>query len=199
MRALPAIAVVVTLLVAPARGEETLDEKVALCATCHGEEGKPVEPDYPIIWGQHYYYLYTQLRDYAAGRRVNEIMQGIVADLTKEEMQALAQYFSERPWPRLAVDRPSEPDQQRAAAMAGAAECSACHLAGFVGNSRVPRVSSQQPAYLQRTITEFRNRVRNNAPDKGALFRTFDDADIAAMAHYLAALQPPPSAGAGGG
>jgi cytochrome c553 len=197
MRHLVALLLALTPALTTARADQTLDEKIALCASCHGEDGKPVEADYPIISGQHYYYLYTQLRDYAAGRRANEIMQGIVADLTKEDMQALAQYFSEKPWPRLSVPMPSEADQKRAETMAGAAECSACHLAGFVGNSRVPRVSSQLPAYLERTITDFRNKVRNNAPDKGALFRTFDVADIAAMAHYLAALQPPPSAGGG--
>ena len=64
-----------------------------------GDAGLPVDSDIPIIWGQEFYYLYVQLKDYKAGRRANEIMQGIVADLDKKQMQALAQYFSEQPWP----------------------------------------------------------------------------------------------------
>jgi cytochrome c553 len=197
MRFLALLALAPLLLPAAAGADAALDERIALCASCHGEDGKPIEPDYPIIWGQHYYYLYTQLKDYKSGLRANEIMQGIVADLTRDDMKALAQYFSEKPWPRLEVASPSEDDERRAASMASSAECSACHLGSFVGNSRVPRVSSQQPAYLARTFTEYKNKIRNNAPDKGSLFRTFDDADMAAMARYLAAIQPPPSAGGG--
>ncbi len=38
---------------------QELDEMVALCTSCHGEDGRPIEPDIPIIWGQEYYYLYV--------------------------------------------------------------------------------------------------------------------------------------------
>ena len=54
-------------------------EKLQLCTSCHGEGGLPVNPDMPIIWGQNYYYLYVQLKDYAAGRRQNEVMTPIAA------------------------------------------------------------------------------------------------------------------------
>ncbi len=50
----------------------------------------------PVIWGQQFYYLYVQLKDYKAGRRQNEIMSSIVADLSREELKALAQYFSDQ-------------------------------------------------------------------------------------------------------
>lgn len=199
MRTATALALLLAIAPAAAHADAALDEKVAVCVGCHGEDGRPIQPDYPIIAGQHYYYLYTQLRDYQAGRRANEIMQGIVADLTKEEMQALAQHFAAQPWPRIEVAAASEDDTRRAEAVLDSAECTACHLAGMVGDSRVPRISSQQPAYLERTMLELKSRVRNNAPDIGAIFRTVDDADIAAMARYLGALVPPPSAGSGGG
>ncbi len=54
---------------------------VALCTSCHGEDGRPIEPDIPIIWGQEYYYLYVQLKDYKSGLRAHEIMNEIAADL----------------------------------------------------------------------------------------------------------------------
>jgi cytochrome c553 len=88
------------LLVAswPAEASE-LDDTIALCVSCHGEKGMPVEPDMPIIWGQEFYYIYVQLKDYKAARRHSEVMNDVVADLDKAEMKAISQHFSERPWP----------------------------------------------------------------------------------------------------
>jgi len=170
----------------PAAAAEDLEEQVETCAACHGEAGVPAEPDIPVIWGQEFYYLYVQLRDYGAGRRANDIMSGIVADMTKEQMQALAQYFAEKPWPNTsyAVDDATSNKGEKAL---GAGQCSQCHLGGYNGNSRIPRLAGQQPHYLERTMLEFKNKVRLNAPDKGALMRAFSDEDIAAMAETLAA------------
>jgi cytochrome c553 len=169
-----------------ASSADELEDQVALCASCHGENGMPAEADTPIIWGQEFYYLYVQLRDYNAGRRANDIMTGITAEMTKEEMQALAQYFADKPWPNtsFAVD-----DQVQSAGETslGAGQCSQCHLGGYNGNSRIPRLAGQQPHYLQRTMLEFKDKTRMNAPDKGALMRAFSDEEIAAMAETLAA------------
>ena len=72
----------------PASAAEDVSEQIALCTACHGAEGLPEDPAIPIIWGQEYYYIYVQLRDYQAGRRENEIMGGIVADLSRDQMKA---------------------------------------------------------------------------------------------------------------
>jgi cytochrome c553 len=177
-----------TMLVAQARDSsaDELEDQIALCTSCHGENGMPVEADTPIIWGQEFYYLYVQLRDYNAGRRANDIMSGITADMTKEEMQALAQHFAEKPWPStaFAVEDATRNAGEKAL---GAGQCPQCHLGGYNGNSRVPRLAGQQPLYLERTMLEFKNKIRLNAPDKGALMRAFSDEAIAAMAETLAA------------
>jgi cytochrome c553 len=65
-------------------------EKAAFCATCHGQDGVPVVPETPIIFGQHMFYLLTQLRDFRAERRASDIMTPIAKDLSDEEMTALA-------------------------------------------------------------------------------------------------------------
>lgn len=183
--ALLAATAVLTLQAADTLADD-LEERIAVCTTCHGEAGIPAEPDTPIIWGQEFYYLYVQLRDYNAGRRANEIMSGIAADMTKEQMQALAQYFADKPWPgtSFAVSDAASSLGERAL---GAGQCSQCHLGGYNGNSRIPRLAGQQPHYLQRTMLDFKNKVRLNAPDKGALMRAFGNDDIAAMAETLAA------------
>jgi len=171
-------------LAAPAAAE-SLEERVATCVSCHGAEGVPIEPRYPIIAGQHFYYLYVQLRDFKAGRRASEIMQPIAAELSKEEMQALARHFEAEAWPRLgfAADDQARGEGQRAA---GAGQCPQCHLGGYEGDSRVPRLAGQQVGYLEKTMLDFKNRVRLNLPAKGSLLASYDDAEIHALAEYLA-------------
>ncbi len=174
------------VLTSPMSTAQDVAEQIELCVACHGAEGIPDDPKIPIIWGQEYYYIYVQLRDYQAGRRENEIMGSIVADLTRDDMKALAEHFATQPWPG------TEFATDTAAASAGqsgltAGQCSQCHST-YTGDSRVPRLAGQQPAYLEQTMLDFKYRVRMNAPDKGSLMRSFEDDALRAMAHYLAGL-----------
>jgi cytochrome c553 len=164
-----------------------LESKIALCKGCHGADGLPGDPAIPIIAGQEFYYLYVQLKDYKAGRRANPIMGGIVAQMEKEEMQALARHFAEQPWPstQARADDATVALAQRATT---AGQCVQCHLGGYEGNSRVPRLAGQQPEYLEKTMLEFKNKVRLNSPAKGSLLKDFSDEEIAAMARHLGAL-----------
>ena len=47
-----------------------------------------------MIWGQNEGYLYLQLRDFKSGARKNDLMAPIAATLEKDDMLALAAYFS---------------------------------------------------------------------------------------------------------
>ena len=167
--------------------DEAPAETVALCAGCHGVAGLPTAVEIPILWGQEFYYLYVQLKDYKAGRRANEIMSGIVADLDKKTLRALAQHFSEQSWPGIGYRAP-EDEEGKALAALGAGQCVQCHLGGYEGNSRIPRLAGQQADYLELTMLEFKTKVRLNSPAKGSLLAAYPDDQIAAMAHYLAGL-----------
>ena len=66
-----------------------------VCAACHGPEGnKPSAPDQPILAGQHYDYLVRALTDYKIGRRTNPIMKGFAAQLSRQDIEDLAAWFS---------------------------------------------------------------------------------------------------------
>ncbi len=162
-------------------------EQVELCVSCHGEDGRPVVENAPILFGQEFYYMFVQLRDYAAGRRENEIMTPIAAELDRKQMEAVALYFSEQTWPRIQF---SATDQEIAIGetVGSAGQCPQCHLGGYNGNSRVPRLAGQKADYLTQTMLDFKHRVRKNAPDKSSLIEGFSDEDIQAMAHFLADL-----------
>jgi cytochrome c553 len=171
----------------PALAQDELEETLALCTSCHGDAGLPEESDIPIVWGQEFYYLYVQLKDYKAGRRANETMSGIVAELDKPTMQALAQHFAEQAWPYTGA-RASEEEEAVALGALAAGQCVQCHLGGYEGNSRVPRLAGQSADYLERTMLEFKTKVRLNSPAKGSLLGAYPDDQIRAMARYLAGL-----------
>lgn len=167
-------------------GAPNVEEQAKLCATCHGADGVPVSADIPVLAGQEYYYLYVQLKDYKSGLRANPIMSEMVQNLSKDDMKALAQHFSEMPWPQVTDELDgSKADKGKSALTAG--QCSQCHST-FQGDSRVPRLAGQHMTYLLQTMQDFKHKVRKNSPAKGSLMDSFSEEDLEAMAHYLAGL-----------
>jgi len=162
-----------------------LAQKVETCTDCHGAAGLPTRPDVPIIWGQEFYYLYVQLKDYKAGRRQNDDMSDIVASLSKQEMRELAQHFSSQAWPSTGFAAEST-DIASGETATAAGMCVQCHLRGYEGSSRIPRVGGQRVTYLERTMLAFKNKTRMNSPAKASLMAAYEEEDIAAMARYLA-------------
>ena len=165
-----------------------LDETLETCAGCHGDHashGVPVSEDIPILWGQQFYYLYVQLKDFKSGRRVNDIMQPIAEQFDKDQMKALAQYYADKKWPEVPAE-PSTADPGHLAQLIDEGQCSACHNT-FMGDSRLPRVAGQQYEYLIRTMIELRDNVRQNAAAMQALMRTYSDQDLEDLSRYLAA------------
>jgi cytochrome c553 len=163
-----------------------LEETVDICMACHGEDGVPIEADIPVLWGQQFYYLYVQMKDYKAGRRANEIMQPMVEGFTRDQMKALATYFSEKTWPGMPAAK--DADKAKAgSAQTGAGQCAQCHNT-YMGDSRIPRLAGQQEAYLLRTMLEFKNKIRLNSAAKGSLMKSYEDTSLEQMAHFLATL-----------
>lgn len=73
-------------------------KKAETCKACHGEGGaKPIQPDYPVLAGQHADYLVAALNQYKSGKRKNASMNGFAAALKPQDIQDLAAYFSSQP------------------------------------------------------------------------------------------------------
>lgn len=163
-------------------------EKVEVCAGCHGVDGKPADKLIPAIWGQQQGYLYIQLRDFKRGDRKNEIMQPIASAMERDEMLAIAEYFSKKPWPNLG--QPSAPKEvaTRALRANGSVGCTGCHLDQFQGDGTVPRLAGMSREYMTKTIDEFRSRARGNNPGMSDLMIATDPQDLAALEEYLSGL-----------
>lgn len=82
---------------ASARGDKAAGQAKAkqVCAACHGENGdKPLQPDYPILAGQHADYLAAALNAYKAGTRKNAIMGGQAQPLSKKDIEDVAAWYA---------------------------------------------------------------------------------------------------------
>jgi cytochrome c553 len=167
---------------------DRLDRQVQVCAGCHGENGKPVDKTIPNIWGQQTGYLYIQLRDFKRGDRKSEIMQPIASAFERDDMLAIAEYFSKKPWPDLGQPRAPKAVAQRARSAEGSIGCTGCHLDQFQGDSTVPRLAGQGRDYLARSMADFRTRVRGNNPGMSDLMIATPPDDLTALAEYLAGL-----------
>jgi len=167
---------------------QSVDEKAQVCAGCHGDKGIPQQTSWPAIWGQQQGYLYLQLRDFKSGARKNDVMGPIAESLSREDMQALALYFSQKPWPDLQQPRPDRAVAARAQTAINAIVCTSCHQSGFLGDSTQPRLAGQTKEYLQQSMLDFRNKSRANNPGMSDLMLAISEQDIADIAAYLAGL-----------
>ena len=68
--------------------------KAALCAACHGPEGKASVPIYPNLAGQNAPYLVKQLKAFKEGKRQDPMMAPFMAALTEADMDNLAAYYA---------------------------------------------------------------------------------------------------------
>ena len=187
---LPLFLMPLLLMSAPgAFAAEDIVEKAQLCATCHGKDGVPIDKTIPVIWGQNEGYFYLQLRDFKIGTRKQAVMSPIAAPLEKEDMLALAAYFSKLEWPNL--QQPSAPKDVTTKALSASASvgCPGCHLEYYQGDGTTARLAGQRREYLAKTMNEFRDHTRGNNPGMSSLMKSTSPEAIAALAEYLAGLQ----------
>ena len=158
------------------------------CFACHGPDGNSTNPRYPILAGQSWRYIYMQLKDFKEGRRSNPEMSPMAANLTRDQMMALGNFFAAQ------KQRPATftPDPARVEAGKKTADtvlCPMCHLGGFVGQNEIPRVAGQWPQYVKKQLEDFRARRRtNDAGNMTSVARNLSDDDIENLAQYIANL-----------
>jgi cytochrome c553 len=167
----------------PALAQDSIEAKVQLCATCHGDKGVPTDPKtIPPIWGQQQGYLMKQLRDFRNGERKSDIMAPVAKGLAESDLRKLAAYFAARTWPaRQASTNPPTPPQ-------GIAQCQACHQPNFEGGMPAPRLAGLSYEYLVGEMREFASDERSNNLDMPKFMRALPEAERDTIARYLSAL-----------
>src|SRR5262252_9716578 len=167
---------------------QIVEQRAQSCGACHGEDGVPKDNAWPVIWGQHQGYLYLQLRDFKSGARKNDVMGPIAQPLERDDMLALALYFSRKAWPNLRQPRAPDAVAAQAARANRSIGCTGCHQAGYQGEGTQPRLAGQSADYILRSMMDFRTRARGNNPGMSDLMNATSEDDLKALAAYLAGL-----------
>ena len=118
-------------------------------------------------------------------------MQPIVSSLERDDMLAIAEYFSKKPWPDLGQPRAPKDVAERALNANASVGCTGCHLDRFQGDGTVPRLAGLSRDYLTKTIADFRSRARGNNPGMSDLMLATSPDDLAALTEYLSGLSAP--------
>jgi cytochrome c553 len=166
---------------------QTLQDKIAACAACHGETGQAPNPDIPSIGGQPKLFVMYQLFFYREGRRKNPEMNTVAKDMSDAELTAISDYVAGLPAPPI-VDGPVDEERYlRGAELAAKRICGTCHNADYSGREQMPRVAGQREAYLLKSFKDYQAgaRVGTQAAMAEAV-RGLDDAALQDLAYYLA-------------
>lgn len=171
------------------------EEASAMCQGCHMADGTPGLPENPILTGQFPEYLVKQLRDYQSGKRVNEIMQGMVAALDDKMIRDIAAFYASRPAPKgearnkdtvllgQAIWRGGIADRKIAA-------CAGCHGPAGAGIPiQYPRMAGQHAEYTEAQLRAFRSGERANNAQMTGVAAKMNDREIQAVSDYAAGLR----------
>ncbi|MGB3406014.1 MAG: c-type cytochrome [Jannaschia sp.] len=71
------------------------DDAPELCVACHGADGISVIPGAPNLAAETNIYIETQIKAFRSGKRVNEIMSTLAADLSDAEIRAYSDWYAQ--------------------------------------------------------------------------------------------------------
>jgi cytochrome c553 len=170
--------------------------KSAACAACHGADGNSSAPNFPKIAGLDAQYIAKQLADFKSGARKDPLMIGMVAGLSRKDMDDLGAYFSSQKrstgLASASVDALNKAERlyRGGDSKNGIAACMSCHgPAGKGIPPRFPSVSGQHAVYSQKQLLNFKTGSRSNDSEvmTSIAFR-LSEAEIKAVSEYMAGL-----------
>ena len=200
-------------LTASGHAEPEAEGVLAICARCHGEDGRGRGFGvFPSLAGQSPEYLYRALLAYAGGERASGVMETVAVELDRETMRALARYYgglSAAAEPGTTAGRELELDAravERGARIAafGVPErkipsCADCHgppalRSGDASarNPAYPRIAGLHPSYLALQLHLFRGGHRGGSAYAHLMEKAVEnlkDDEIAALAAYYGSLR----------
>lgn len=190
-----AIGLLMMLIVLSAEAQDAKGIAEGVCAACHGADGNSVITLNPKLAGQHPAYLEKQLKEFKSGKRANAVMAGMVANLSEEDMKALAEYFSKQTLKKGAAESNGKGSLGEKIYRGGikathVPACASCHGANGAGiPNQFPSLSGQHQDYTLQQLKNFRSGDRGNAPMMSTIAVKMTDAEMQAVADYIQGLR----------
>jgi cytochrome c553 len=164
--------------------------KAELCSGCHGEDGISQTDNIPSLAGQPDQFIQWQLVFFRGGARKSEQMQGIVEQISNDDIRNLCAYFASLTPPQ-ATKPDDNPDlSQKGAQAAVGRRCASCHTDTFAGTKAVARIAGQREEYLLKALRDYKAGVRSGGgmAAMADVAYPLSEEEITALAHYLAHL-----------
>jgi len=166
-----------------------------VCVACHGPDGNSVITANPKLAGQHDAYLEKQLSNFKDGKRKNVVMSGMAANLSVEDIQNLAAYFSSQ---KIKLGKAKsngkgslgEKIYRGGIAAVGVPACASCHGANGAGMPKLfPALSGQHADYTLAQLRTLRTGERANAAMMTTIAGKMSDLEMQAVADYIQGLR----------
>jgi len=173
---------------------KTLAQQV--CSSCHNVDGNSSSEQFPKLAGQQKEYLVIQLKNFndhiRTDRLAQEIMAGMSRDLTTDQTNQIADYFSSQN--AINLTKTIKNTQQgkdifeNGITSKSVVACAICHGQDAVGYQTFPRLAGQHKSYLVKQLVVFKNgHGRLNTPMTGITQQLSND-EIEKLSDYLSNL-----------
>lgn len=165
------------------------------CVSCHGAAGNSTIAANPKLAGQPETYLYKQLVNFTTPSRNNPVMSTYAKMLSDEEKKNISAYLSTQASKPGAAKNKDTIELGKKIYRGGIAEksvpaCASCHgPAGSGIPGTYPRLGGQHQDYTVAQLTIFRTDARSNSPEMSTIAKRLSDAEMKAVADYVAGLK----------
>lgn len=186
---------------APA-GAKSIEAKVAMCIGCHGIPGYqasfPEVHKVPMISGQGAKYIAAALTAYKNGDRKHPTMRGIAQSLSEQDINDIAAYYEQhgKESGKALTEKPSREPNAQVAALLQKAACASCHGANLSKpiDPSYPKIAGQHADYMFVALKAYKEDAKNGTVGRnnavmGAIAKQFSNAELKALAGYVASLE----------
>ncbi|MCA6118450.1 c-type cytochrome [Bradyrhizobium sp. WSM 1738] len=174
-------------LIAATANAEPIEQRIAPCLACHGENGQSQTENTPSLGGQQAPYTLIQLFMFREKLRTFEPMNEMAKPLTDDDLRLFSDFIAKMPKPAPPGENVDPARMQRGQALVQQHRCDTCHNPDLSGKENVPRIANQREDYLAKTLTEYKDNSRHGYDASMADVMAPIAADqIADLAHYIA-------------
>lgn len=164
------------------------------CSTCHGTSGQSSNVDFPKLAGQNADYLVRQMFNFKSHARKSEEMDKQMADLSGNDIEAVAHYYSLQQLVPVPKQDAELNDAGRMIYMLGGPErgisaCAVCHGPRARGGKLLPRLAGQHARYIAVQLSRFADQSRTTDQTlMHSVASKLTEDEIRAVSYFLSGL-----------